>query len=222
MELSQLKQNVAQNIFYLRTVNNMTQSELGARLNYSDKTISKWERAEGLPDVYVLTQISELFGVSVDYLLEEHTEQDRRVETQPLRNTKRLITKIVLTSIIAITVLISVILYLAKDIFYWQMFVYIVPLICVVQIIFSAVWWHGKWTFFYISILVWSVIGTIYVALLSYNCWQLFLVGIPVQIVVFLCFKMGLAISIVQKTSDLFKRKGKKQAEAVKKENDEE
>ena len=47
----------------------MTQAELGQRLNYSDKSISKWERGEAIPDAFVLTQMAELFGVTVDYLL---------------------------------------------------------------------------------------------------------------------------------------------------------
>ena len=50
----------------------MTQAELGQRLNYSDKSISKWERGEAIPDAFVLTQMAELFGVTVDYLLSSH------------------------------------------------------------------------------------------------------------------------------------------------------
>jgi transcriptional regulator with XRE-family HTH domain len=59
---------VACNIIRLRTGAGMTQAELGEKLNYSDKTISKWERAESLPDASVLKQIGELFHVSVDDL----------------------------------------------------------------------------------------------------------------------------------------------------------
>lgn len=47
----------------------MTQIELGAKLNYLDKTISKWERGESTPDIAVLVQIATLFGVSLDYLV---------------------------------------------------------------------------------------------------------------------------------------------------------
>ena len=50
----------------------MTQAELGEQLNYSDKSISKWERGEAIPDAAVLKRMSELFGVTVDYLLNEH------------------------------------------------------------------------------------------------------------------------------------------------------
>lgn len=42
--MEDIKSIVAKNITDLRILNNMTQLELGAKLNYSDKTISKWER----------------------------------------------------------------------------------------------------------------------------------------------------------------------------------
>lgn len=213
MEINELKQNVAQNIYFLRTANNMTQSELGAKINYSDKAISKWERAEGLPDVFVLTKLGELFGVSVDYLLSEHNEQDRRVvDTRPIRNTKRLINQTVLLGIVAIAVLLVVTFYLTLDTILWQIFIYFLPVVFTVQIVLSAVWWKGKGAFFCTSMLCWSVLLIIYVALYSGNMWQLFLIGIPVQLIVLLCYKMRNAIDIAKKTSALFKRKGDKRS----------
>ena len=52
--MDNFKQIVAQNIIKLRTAHNMTQAQLGEKLSYSDKSISKWERADALPDAYVL------------------------------------------------------------------------------------------------------------------------------------------------------------------------
>ena len=49
-----LKYRIATNITELRKAHNLTQAELAARLNYSDKSISKWERGESLPDIGVL------------------------------------------------------------------------------------------------------------------------------------------------------------------------
>ena len=76
MQLSELKLISASNIIKLRTQNEMTQAELGAKLNYSDKTISKWERGEAIPDAYVLMQMAEIFGVSVDYLMDRTDRKD--------------------------------------------------------------------------------------------------------------------------------------------------
>ena len=51
--MDNVKNTIAKNITNLRLANNMTQVELGERLNYSDKAVSKWERAESIPDVTV-------------------------------------------------------------------------------------------------------------------------------------------------------------------------
>ena len=56
--MDELKLIFASNLIRLRTAAGMTQAELGEQLNYSDKSISKWERGEGLPDVYILAQIA--------------------------------------------------------------------------------------------------------------------------------------------------------------------
>lgn len=53
----------------LRKKNNLTQQELGDILNVSYQTISKWENNVVFPDISVLPQISNYFGVSVDALL---------------------------------------------------------------------------------------------------------------------------------------------------------
>ena len=67
--MEDIKSNVAKNITELRILNNMTQMELAEKLNYSDKTISKWERAESSPDISVLVEMADLFGVTLDYLV---------------------------------------------------------------------------------------------------------------------------------------------------------
>ena len=74
MQLEELKLITASNIINLRTRAGMTQAELGYKLNYSDKTISKWERAEAIPDAFVLKQMGEIFGVTVNDLLSSHDE----------------------------------------------------------------------------------------------------------------------------------------------------
>ena len=72
MQLSELKLIFASNLIRLRTGAGMKQAELGALLNYSDKSVSKWERGEAIPDAWVLLRLAEGFGVTVDYLLSSH------------------------------------------------------------------------------------------------------------------------------------------------------
>ena len=65
----ELEKTVAANITELRKSRQLTQLELAEKLNYSDKTISKWERGDGLPDLKTICRMAEIFGVSVDYLI---------------------------------------------------------------------------------------------------------------------------------------------------------
>lgn len=67
-----LEQTVANNLTELRKKKNWTQAELATRINYSDKTVSKWGRGEALPDLRVLKQMSELFEVDLEYFITEH------------------------------------------------------------------------------------------------------------------------------------------------------
>lgn len=72
--MQNLKPIIAKNISNLRQNNNMTQGDLATKLNYSDKAVSKWERAESVPDIAVLKQIADLFDVTLDYLVSDNNE----------------------------------------------------------------------------------------------------------------------------------------------------
>lgn len=61
---------VGQLIYELRKERNMTQRALAEQLHISDKTVSKWERGLGCPDVSLLGELSNLFGVGVEKILE--------------------------------------------------------------------------------------------------------------------------------------------------------
>jgi transcriptional regulator with XRE-family HTH domain/desulfoferrodoxin (superoxide reductase-like protein) len=56
-------------ILALRKERNLTQKQLADVLNLSDRTISKWERGIGCPDVSLLNKLSEVFEVSIDRIL---------------------------------------------------------------------------------------------------------------------------------------------------------
>ena len=58
----------------LRKEKNMTQQQLGDKIGVSFKTISKWETDAGLPDTENLKELSRIFEVSIDYLLDNNNE----------------------------------------------------------------------------------------------------------------------------------------------------
>ena len=64
-------------ILSLRREKNMTQKQLADELMISDKTISKWERAQGCPDVSLLHRLLEVLGVNIEEILKGDLEANR-------------------------------------------------------------------------------------------------------------------------------------------------
>ena len=60
---------VGELILSLRKEKEMTQKQLADAMNISDKTISKWERGLGCPDVSLLSELSNILGVNLEKLL---------------------------------------------------------------------------------------------------------------------------------------------------------
>lgn len=56
-------------IYKLRKENNLTQMQLADKMNISDKTVSKWERGLGCPDLSLLPELSQIFNVDIEKLL---------------------------------------------------------------------------------------------------------------------------------------------------------
>ena len=192
MQLSELKLISASNIIKLRTRAGLTQAELGEKLNYSDKTISKWERGEAIPDAYVLTQMAELFGVTVDYLLSSHDawESPEQQEEEEQRQAERHYS---INVIIAISVLgvwtmaltIFVMLWLF-DIILWQTFVVALPVSILTYMVLICVFRRRKYLQFVIAAFVLSMFILLYFTLPMQKPWQLFLIAVPAEVIVFL------------------------------------
>ncbi|MBE6770168.1 MAG: helix-turn-helix domain-containing protein [Ruminococcaceae bacterium] len=61
--------SIGNSIAKLRKKSGLTQSQLAQKLNISDKTVSRWENGLGYPEITQFPVLSELFGVTVDYLM---------------------------------------------------------------------------------------------------------------------------------------------------------
>ena len=74
------KQSLGSRIKDLRESRNMTQAELAKLLFVSDKTVSKWEKGNSDPETEILIKMSQIFDVTLDYLLTGATkEKDTKV-----------------------------------------------------------------------------------------------------------------------------------------------
>lgn len=186
------KSIVAKNISELRLLNNMTQIELGERLNYSDKTISKWERGESSPDISVLVQIADLFGVTLDYLVRAENI-DATVKEHKIKQTQynRKVISYISESIvwfIAIFAFIITSLITSAATFQWLYFVYALPVVLIIKLVFNSVWFNPRNNYFIISVLVWSILAAIHITFLHFkvNVALIYLLGVAGQIVIIL------------------------------------
>lgn len=68
--------NLPNKIIKLRKENDWSQEDFAERLNVSRQAISRWENGTALPDAQNILQISELFHVSTDYLLNDDYKSD--------------------------------------------------------------------------------------------------------------------------------------------------
>ena len=159
-------------------------------LSYSDKSVSKWERAEAVPDAYVLKHMSEIFGVSVDYLLSSHDEWKPPKETKAERGYRsRVITAIALAGTWTLALLIYIIGWL-MEYNWWMLFVYAVPVSLITLLVLNSVWESGKNNRHIIYAIVASVFAAIYLTFMDYNPWQILLLIIPAELIVFLSFRV--------------------------------
>ena len=87
---------LAKNLAYYRKASGLTQLELAEKFNYSDKSVSKWERGEGFPDVFVLKSLADFYGISVD---DFYSSEKKKISSQNHSLTKQIYIKLLSVAI---------------------------------------------------------------------------------------------------------------------------
>lgn len=186
--MEEIKEIIAGNIVSYRTSMGLTQYELAQKLNYSDKSVSKWERGQGLPDIVVLMKLAGLFGVSVDELLKKHEQTERIVvPSKKVTRAKKILTTLMACGLVwLVATLVYVILNLVGVGGIWRVFVYAVPVTFLVALIFSAIWGKKWCTAIFVSFFIWTTLLSVYITFLKTRAWLFFFIGIPLQVLVVL------------------------------------
>ena len=182
-------------LLQLRKEHGMTQKELAERLFVSDKAVSKWERAEGVPDVIVLKEIADLYGITVNDLLAEHKEQPPKVKTKSFWAKRWLITLLSagLAFLVATVVMVVWLLIDPSSPGDVAKYVYLtaIPASLIVVLVFSCIWGKLWQRCVVVSALIWTLCLLIHLVLnvvtLEY-AWTIYLVGASLQLLVILWF----------------------------------
>lgn len=187
--MGKLNEIVSNNLVTLRKQNHLTQAELASKLNYSDKTISKWETGETLPDIEVLHNITEIYNVSLDFLVTAHTEEDFVILNKEISNVRGNKIVISLLSVSVIWIIITI-LYVYKnilnDVNEWTLFIWGLPISCIILLVFNSIWGKRRFNYLILSVFTWTLITSFFLQFLEKSIWPLFLIGIPFQIVIIL------------------------------------
>lgn len=190
---NEINQKIAKNLIYYRKAANLTQAELAEKINYSDKSVSKWESGNGVPDVYTLLQLSKLYGVSLNQLVGEEPPAPAPQKAKISTGLRILI--MLLSS--GIVWLVAILVFVALQIAspdggaWWLAFLYAVAVNAIVLVVYASIWKQRILNFISISTLIWTSILCLYLTIseiVSYMGGELhalgfvFLLGVPLQI----------------------------------------
>ena len=198
--MENLKFVLARNLTAYRKANNLTQVELAEKLNYSDKAVSKWERAESVPDLVVLKNIADLYGITIDDLLKD--KDITKIKVKSIAKNRKLSHLMIMFLSIALVWLIAVCAFVFLNFFSitvpgvtlfqsWHCFIIAIPLSCLLGVIFCYIWFAWYFKFVSISLLVWSLAMCADVMLLSLsiqNSYLFYLICVPIQMIIIFWF----------------------------------
>lgn len=190
MQLSQEEFNkaVAENLVKYRKFNKFTQASLAEKLNYSDKAVSKWESGECLPDCFVMKQIADIYGVTVNDLL-----SPRAKVKAPLSRLKAFFVPALSATIVWIVALLAFVILkiaLVNPERAWLSFIVAIPVTCIVVLVFACVYKMPLIQFLSITGIIWTTLLSVHLILKGVQDGIIFFyyVGIPVEVMAILWY----------------------------------
>ncbi len=200
------KQIVAANLSALRKEKGLTQVQLAEQLHYSDKAVSKWERGESLPDLAVMKQLADFYGILIDdFLLTAEQRADKQtisqeasasdsIDEQPAKKQTQMNRLVIAGMAVMLVWLIASMIFVVldaavPDLEYSRfLFIYAAPITAIVVLVFNSIWFNPRWNYIIISFLVWSLLGALFLTFYINGIliWKLFFIGIPAQLIIFL------------------------------------
>lgn len=206
MTEQEIKNITASNIIKYRKSAGITQLQLAEMLNYSDKAVSKWERAESLPDIYVLCKMSELFGITVSELIGEEKKEKTKNRTEENDEKKTKNRKFITAMSVCLVWFVMSILFAALKIVdfalfpVWLVYIYALPLSCVVLLVFSCLWWGIPLQAASVSGIIWFTVLSVFLTVTPTKTAYLFIPAAVFQLLTILWFRFR-AVSKTKKKS---------------------
>ena len=181
---------IAKNLGILRNARGITQADLAQKLNYSNKAISRWEQGDTLPDVNVLFELCEFYGITMNDLTSEDCTPQEAIKRAKDTLAYRIWTYIMVGAFLLLSATVIFVYTLSiQEVVFWQIFVMILPISCVAISLLGRGYFSHTVQLILSSTTIWTAIASIYCYFISYNFWTIFLIGIPLQLILFLRYK---------------------------------
>lgn len=184
-----VQETLISNLIALRKARGLTQMELGEKINYSDKTVSKWEKGDSCPNIEAVYKLARFYEVTVDDLLSEDFRQEKSTaEHRQRRYSKVIISCLAVMAVWVIATIIFAVMLLKSSPTPWIVFVLATPASAVVALVFNSMWGNTRYNYLIISLIVWTLLTSIFLSALEYVrvLWVIFIIGIPIQIAIIL------------------------------------
>lgn len=189
--------NLSKNISFYRRQFNLTQLELAEQLNYSDKSISKWERGEGVPDIYVIVELAKFFGVTVDQLVNK-----RKVPTPFHKRQQAIACFYALIAWLVATITFAVFKIFKVDYPVWHLFIYAIPVSSLIMLIFNLAWKKIWFIYSYLTVFIWTLALSFQLSFPSIENYIFYIIATPIYI-----FSIYLVFILFMSKKKYFKRK---------------
>ncbi len=192
MEEENIRAALAQNIAAYRKQAGFTQGALGEKLGYSDKSVSKWERGDGIPDALVLAQMADLFGCSVDALMGRSAPAPKDNSDKRKKTKRRMIPLLsALLAWLAAAVAYFVLALLPWEIpRTWLAFIYAIPAMFIVLTVFGGMWFSRAVQCIAVSGIIWGVAVSLKLTFPMREMNLLFVIAAILQVLAILWFIM--------------------------------
>ena len=181
----EINQKIAKNLIQYRKAAGFTQAEVAEKIHYSDKSVSKWESGNGVPDVYTLVQLAQLYHVDINAFLEEET-----VVRKPAQSRWPHILIMLLS--IGIVWLVAVFSFALLEILnpngvWWLIYLYAVLASAIVLLVYAMIWKHRIINFLSVTTIIWMALVCCYLTVWvcgygTAGLWCIFLLGVPLQV----------------------------------------
>ena len=181
----EMRETISKNIIFYRKKCGLTQAQLADKVGYTDKSISKWERGESVPDVFILKELANIFGIKVSALLDEDAAKSPRNFVYTKRKSVLFLYAFVAVYAIAVLLYATFSMIFPDENRLYLIFIYALPVASIVLLIMNHTWKVPVLSLILRSIVLWSAVASLFFSFHSFwlipKDYYLFFVAVPVQ-----------------------------------------